>query len=164
MKRIEIGARSETRMDRRWFLETIALGGCAAALVGIPLASSFVAPSLRRNNGSWVDLGAATDLPADGFTLRRYELVEKDGWLVLPRRGFVWVRPEPRGGVRVLSATCTHLGCNVVWRPETRCFECPCHAGRFDDQGRPISGPPKAPLRVLPHKVDDGTLWVHLTA
>jgi menaquinol-cytochrome c reductase iron-sulfur subunit len=163
MRRIEIGARDGPNMDRRWFLETMALGCGAAALAGIPLVTSFVAPSLRRSNGAWVDLGTLSDLPTGGFTSREYELVAKDGWLVLPRRGFVWARPEPNGGVRVMSATCTHSGCNVVWRPATRCFECPCHAGRFDDAGRPVAGPPKEALRVLPHKIEDGRLWVHLT-
>jgi menaquinol-cytochrome c reductase iron-sulfur subunit len=163
MSQFEIGARSRLDIDRRRFLETIALGSCAAAVAGIPLVTSFVAPSLRRSNDVWVDLGSVSDLPTGGFTARRYELVAKDGWLVSPRKGVVWARPETNRGVRVVSATCTHLGCNVVWRPATRCFDCPCHAGRFDDEGRPVSGPPKEPLRVLPHKVEDGKLWVRLT-
>jgi Rieske Fe-S protein len=95
--------------------------------------------------------------------LLTFDFMAKDGWLMLPQRGFLWARPEPQGQVRVFSSTCTHLSCNVIWRRQTGCFECPCHAGRFDSQGRPVSGPPKKPLRVLPHKVEDGTLLVRLT-
>ena len=42
-------------------------------------------------------------------------------------------------------------------------FECPCHTGRFDPEGQPVSGPPKKPLFLLPHKVEEGKLMVQIT-
>jgi len=92
-----------------------------------------------------------------------YEFMIKDGWLVLPQRGFVWADTGSTGKTRVFSSTCTHLACNVIWRKETRTFECPCHSGRFDAEGKPISGPPTKPLSVLEHKLEDGNLLVYLS-
>lgn len=44
------------------------------------------------------------------------------------------------------SLVCTHLGCIVKWEPAKRDFHCPCHAGKFDENGQPIAGPPPKPL------------------
>ena len=51
-----------------------------------------------------------------------YEFMVKDGWLVLPQRGFVWAKTEDGGKLRVFSSTCTHLACNVIWREEEEVF------------------------------------------
>jgi Rieske Fe-S protein len=161
---IAAAAAAKVEVDRRTFIKTVALAGGAAVLTGVPLVSSVVTPSLHADASRWVDLGRAADLAPDDFTMLSFEFTVKDGWLVLPRRGFVWARPEPQGHVRVFSSTCTHLACNVVWRRQANCFECPCHSGRFDALGNPVSGPPKKPLHVLPHKVEDGNLLVHVTA
>ena len=53
-----------------------------------------------------------------------------------------------RGGeVIARSLWCTHLGCEVVWNGATESYDCPCHDGRFDAEGRVLGGPPGAPLR-----------------
>jgi Rieske Fe-S protein len=44
------------------------------------------------------------------------------------------------------SATCTHLGCIVQYRPDLAHIWCACHNGHYDLNGRNISGPPPAPL------------------
>ena len=163
MRRIPITPSVKTDVDRRKFIKTIALAGGAVAVAGVPLVSSVVIPSLRRDAGRWVDLGPVADLAPDDFTMLAFEFTAKDGWLTLPQRGFVWARPEGQGEIRVFASTCTHLACNVVWRREANCFECPCHSGRFDVSGNPVSGPPKQPLHVLPSKVEDGNLRVHIT-
>ncbi len=53
------------------------------------------------------------------------------------------------GTYRALSATCTHLGCTVQYRPDLREIWCPCHNGIYDLDGRNISGPPPRPLTVF---------------
>jgi Rieske Fe-S protein len=92
-----------------------------------------------------------------------YEFMVKDGWLVLPQRGFVWAKNEADGKIKVFSSTCTHLACNVIWQEGAKIFECPCHSGRFDADGQPIAGPPTKPLIVLEHKIEDDNLMVYLT-
>jgi cytochrome b6-f complex iron-sulfur subunit len=44
----------------------------------------------------------------------------------------------------VISAICTHLGCNVQWKGTE--FDCPCHGSRFNPDGTVIGGPAPAPL------------------
>ncbi|MBC8391417.1 MAG: ubiquinol-cytochrome c reductase iron-sulfur subunit [Deltaproteobacteria bacterium] len=149
--------------DRRAFIKTAALTGCAAFLTGIPLAAYVITPVLKKSTGKWIDLGAVEDLEPDNFTMLSYEFMVKDGWLVLPQRGLVWAKPEEGGQIKVFSSTCTHLACNVIWREESGVFECPCHSGRFNAEGQPIAGPPARPLSVLDHKIEDGSLMVYLT-
>jgi Rieske Fe-S protein len=148
---------------RRDFIVTLALAGGAVLLTGVPLGIYAVVPAIGKGADRWIDLGSIEDLPEDGFAMRSYEFLVKDGWMVLPQRGFVWARRSSDRGVRVFASTCTHLACNVIWRPETGTFECPCHSGRFDADGRPIAGPPTRNLSVLPHKVEENTLKVHMS-
>ncbi|HHE08152.1 MAG TPA: (2Fe-2S)-binding protein, partial [Chlorobaculum parvum] len=60
--------------------------------------------------------------------------------LLVARRGAEWV---------ALDGRCTHMGCPVGPEAGTDGLYCPCHAGRFDAEGVPFSGPPKAPLARL---------------
>lgn len=62
------------------------------------------------------------------------------------------------GAWQALDARCTHMGCTV--RPDAGGFLCPCHAGRFDASGRPVSGPPGAPLAPLAVRDEGGELVV----
>jgi Rieske Fe-S protein len=38
-------------------------------------------------------------------------------------------------------------------------FECPCHEGLFNLEGRPIAGPPDRPLARIEVEVRDGMVW-----
>jgi len=53
------------------------------------------------------------------------------------------------GALTARSLLCTHQGCEVFWVEVQRAYLCPCHEGRFDDDGRVASGPPPAPLATL---------------
>ena len=149
--------------DRRAFMKTATLCGGAAILTGIPLATYFIAPAIKKGTGKWFDFGAVEDLKPGDFEMMSYEFMVKDGWLVLPQRGFVWAKNEIDGTIKVFSSTCTHLACNVIWQEDTKTFECPCHSGRFDADGQPIAGPPTKPLIVLENKIEDDNLMVYLT-
>jgi Rieske Fe-S protein len=63
-------------------------------------------------------------------------------------------------GPTVFSAVCSHLGCLVSYQKEKREFVCPCHGGRYDLTGKNIAGPPPAPLKRLPVKMQDGIMLV----
>jgi cytochrome b6-f complex iron-sulfur subunit len=51
------------------------------------------------------------------------------------------------------SLLCSHFGCRVQWRADLERYDCPCHGGVFDREGRPVAGPPTRPLRALPLEV-----------
>jgi cytochrome b6-f complex iron-sulfur subunit len=48
--------------------------------------------------------------------------------------------------VRAFSATCTHLDCTVQFRKDFGMIWCACHNGKYDLNGRNVSGPPPRPL------------------
>jgi len=151
------------RSGRRAFIKTTILGSGAAVLTGFPLISYFIAPALKKAAGKWVDFGALEDLTPGSIEMLTYEFMVKDGWLVLPQRGFVWAKTSKDHHIKVFSSTCTHLACNVIWQEEVNQFICPCHSGRFDSNGNPLAGPPTRPLSTLVHKIEDDNLSVYLT-
>lgn len=57
---------------------------------------------------------------------------------------------------RAFDLRCTHQGCPVAPLVDENDagnltgFACPCHGGRFDKDGVPVSGPPKRPLGSVP--------------
>jgi Rieske Fe-S protein len=50
------------------------------------------------------------------------------------------------GDLRAFSATCTHLDCTVQFRKDFGLIWCACHNGKYDLNGRNVSGPPPRPL------------------
>lgn len=48
--------------------------------------------------------------------------------------------------LRALSAVCTHEGCTVQYLEGDDIIWCACHNGRYDLDGRVLSGPPPRPL------------------
>ena len=63
-------------------------------------------------------------------------------------------------GVIARNLSCTHFGCPVAWREESRSYQCPCHDGRYDEEGRPVAGPPTQPLKRVPATVVGDTIRV----
>ncbi|NIR16805.1 MAG: twin-arginine translocation signal domain-containing protein, partial [Desulfobacterales bacterium] len=92
--------------SRRTFIKTAALTGVAALVTGVPLASYVIAPSLNKGTGKWIDFGPVEDLNPGSMEMLSYEFMVKDGWLVLPQRGFVWAKTEAGGNLRIFSSTC----------------------------------------------------------
>ncbi|RJF96632.1 FAD-dependent oxidoreductase [Noviherbaspirillum cavernae] len=52
------------------------------------------------------------------------------------------------GGLHVLSAACTHLGCVVAWNSAEQSWDCPCHGSRFSVEGEVLHGPAMASLEM----------------
>ena len=71
---------------------------------------------------------------------------------------------EQNDAIRAFTATCTHLGCTVSYRPQVPDFFCKCHQGRYDVNGVNVPGTrPQAPLTELT-VIDKGTeLEIQLT-
>ena len=68
---------------------------------------------------------------------------------------------DPTGKGRALDAKCTHEGCIVQYVPREAIVWCACHNGRYDLNGRVISGPPPRPLPSFEVERDkDGNILV----
>jgi Rieske Fe-S protein len=70
----------------------------------------------------------------------------------------ILIRPD---GATLLafSQKCTHLGCVVYWSEADQHFECPCHEGRFDLEGRAVAGPPERPLGRIDVELRKDMVW-----
>jgi Rieske Fe-S protein len=75
-----------------------------------------------------------------------------------PQDPAILVRPD-EGTVLAFSQKCTHLGCVVFWSMAEQHFECPCHEGMFNLDGRPVAGPPDRPLTRIDLELRDGIVW-----
>jgi Rieske Fe-S protein len=62
------------------------------------------------------------------------------------------------GQARALLLSCTHFGCPVEWREADGRYQCPCHDGRYADDGRVLQGPPPRPLRRIPVRIEGDEL------
>ena len=65
------------------------------------------------------------------------------------------------GGVlKAFNAVCTHLNCTVQYSAKTYNIWCACHNGKFDLNGKVISGPPPKPLEEYKVTVEGGNIVV----
>ncbi|HET7674077.1 MAG TPA: Rieske 2Fe-2S domain-containing protein, partial [Gammaproteobacteria bacterium] len=74
------------------------------------------------------------------------------GAIVQDRGGKLAAWRDENGKLTLLSASCTHLHCDVQWNAAEKTWDCPCHGSRFSVHGDVIEGPALAPL--APHKVE----------
>ncbi len=73
--------------------------------------------------------------------------------------------------IRAFTASCTHLGCIVSYRPQLQIghdlqpgFYCKCHGGKYNVDGVNIPGtPPKSPLTEITVIAEADDLTVSLT-
>lgn len=75
-----------------------------------------------------------SELPNDSFKIFRFG----DAPAIVIR--------TPEGELKAFSAICTHLDCTVQYLPGQRHIHCACHNGKYDLNGKVISGPPPRPL------------------
>lgn len=55
---------------------------------------------------------------------------------------------------------CTHLGCPVLFKKESKQLHCPCHEGYFNaEDGKVIAGPPPRPLPRVELERKGDELW-----
>lgn len=53
------------------------------------------------------------------------------------------------GKITALSPVCTHAGCIVSFNAVEKSWDCPCHGGRFDIDGKVLTGPPRQNLKQV---------------
>jgi Rieske Fe-S protein len=125
--------------SRRRAIEIFLGGGILASLASFlyPVMRYFVPPPVVDLGGDEVVAAKVGDLKPNSGEIFRFG--SRPGLLIL----------ENDGTYRALSATCTHLGCTVQYRPDLREIWCPCHNGIYNLNGANISGPPPRPLTVF---------------
>lgn len=136
--------------ERRRVLKGLIVGGVAMFVTPFAYAVdkylSFTGSALNGASGS----------------LTRRELEETNSKVLEISGEPVIVVQEPEG-VRAFTATCTHMGCVVRYRPDHSDFYCRCHQGRFDSNGINVPGTkPPSPLTelVVRSKGDDVTVFL----
>ncbi len=106
-------------------------------------------------------------LPQTGPTgptrLTRDEAAKLDEkkFVIVPVSGQRVIVFQSQDQLFAFSAKCTHEGCTVTFQPSQSVIWCPCHDGRFDLNGRVLSGPPPQPLpKYIAQRQADGGIVI----
>jgi Rieske Fe-S protein len=132
------------------------VGGGLSALLG----AFALGPPAAATTGRWVRAGSTADLKPDEPVARILSVSRVDGWYRERSRETVFLVWDGQDTIRALSATCTHLGCQVQWDGEGKKFKCPCHGGVYAADGTVVSGPPPRPLGTIEARIDPGDATV----
>jgi Rieske Fe-S protein len=140
------------KTTRRSFLDLV-LGASVVAWVG-----SIFYPVIRY----------LKPLPRAGPTgptrLTRDETVklEKDHFVIVPVSGKrVLVFQNAAQEILAVDAKCTHEGCTIQYLSSDKVIWCACHNGRFDLDGRVLSGPPPRALpKYATERLEDGGILI----
>ena len=121
--------------SRRRAIEVFLGGGLLASLASFiyPVLRFLVPPAVIDLGGDEVVAAKVAEMKPNTGKIFRFG--SRPGLLIL----------NNDGTYRALSATCTHLGCTVQYRPDLREIWCACHNGIYDLNGRNVSGPPQDP-------------------
>ena len=137
-------------IPRRRFVEVLLGSGILATAV------AFIYPVLR-----YLVPPKASDLGSDAVVAGRVgELKPNSGKIFrFGNRPGLLIR-NADGDYRAMSATCTHLSCTVQYRDDLREVWCACHNGKYNLDGRNISGPPPRPLEAFDVQVKGEEIFV----
>lgn len=137
-------------MFRRGLLAGLAtvLGGAIVAGLG-GLGALFARATSRwptRTARKWAVLCKLSDVQ-DGTPLETSFAFDRvEGWYRERIKRLVYVTKDSQGAPVVFSRTCTHLGCPVKWKAQSKTFACACHGGVFAADGSVAKAPPDRPL------------------
>lgn len=122
--------------SKRDFLKYILSGGLVALAGSVlyPLVSYLKPPKQGEVEVSSVKLGKLSEIPNDSGQIIKFG-----------SKPVILIRTAD-GNLRAFLATCTHLDCTVQYRKDLGLIWCACHNGKYDLNGRNVSGPPPRPL------------------
>ena len=75
-----------------------------------------------------------------------FELSKGEGRVVEVNGSKYGIYMDDEGEIHAVIVSCTHMGCILEWNSAERTWDCPCHASRFDPDGRVLEGPAKKAL------------------
>ncbi len=154
----------EEMLSRRGFLQVAFafLAGLGGLAVGGVATRFLIGNALELRGRNKIALAKVQDLLPNKVQRLTYSFRAKDAWREVEHSGTVFAYSEDGQTYRILSGTCTHLGCIVRWAEAENRFACPCHSGFYTREGEVISGPPPKPLKVLESVIEDGTLYIFI--
>lgn len=156
--------------DRRSYLTkaaAVVVGGVIAAVAPIAGLFTFLDPLRRKSEArGMVRVASLASLPANGEP-RKLPVLDTlvDAWNRTENVpvGSVYVQKTGENTVRVLNATCPHLGCSVGYNATSGGYFCPCHKSSFSIDGHiadPKSPSPRAMDELQAEVRADGEVWV----
>ena len=127
---------AEPVKSKRDFLKIVLGGGLVgwAATLLYPPFSYLNPPRQAEVEVTSVNVGKLAGIPKDSGTIVRFG----NKPVLLVRSG--------SDQLRAFSAICTHLDCTVQFKSDIGMIWCACHNGKYDMNGRNVSGPPPRPL------------------
>jgi Rieske Fe-S protein len=135
------------------------IGGGLSAILGALAFGSRTSASQAR----WSRAGTTSDLKPDEPVARVLSVSRVDGWYRARARETVFLVWDGDKTIRAMSATCTHLGCQVRWEAKDKKFRCPCHGGVYAADGTVLAGPPPRPLQTVEARIEsDSSVLVRL--
>src|SRR5690242_582735 len=154
--------RAERRAVTRRSILGAGLAAAAAAAVGVAAGARMQhqiqdaqypdanTPLVPPEAGAWVAVAAVDSIPVGA--VRRFTTDTIIGFLRRTDAGFT-----------ALSGVCTHMACVLAWNDRDRTYDCPCHGGRFTEDGASANVSPVSylPLPRIQTKVEDGQVWVY---
>jgi len=126
-------SKKQTRRDFLNYILGIGFFGWLAAIL-YPLVLYLKPPKAPEVDVSNLKIGKVSEM--ENNSSKMFKFGNKQGILIRTQNG----------EFKALSATCTHLDCTVQYKKDEGLIWCACHNGRYDLNGKNISGPPPAPL------------------
>ncbi len=135
---------------RRDFLGMLLGGGFFAWIISLfyPVLKYLDPPKVEEVKVSSVKIGAVEDMEKDSGKIIKFG-----------NKPVIVVR-KPEGEYIAFAGVCTHLDCIVQFRKDYEQIYCACHNGRYDLNGRNVSGPPPAPLKRFGVTIKDDQVIV----
>ena len=151
-----------SEISRRKFLKYVLLGsaGAAAAAIAVPLVGYFLSPAWKKSSTQTLPVARVDSIPVGTPTFVRFEERVQDAWFTTTETQGVWVVTKDGKTFIIFDPHCTHLNCPFYWDDTQKIFICPCHGGRFDIDGRVISGPPPRPLDRWESIINQGEIEI----
>jgi len=139
--------------SRRDFLTLLIGGGTLATLGAIvyPVVRYITPPPSGEANVTQLKLPfKRAEIEADPRKSKTFKFGRDLGIILI----------SDTGELKALAARCTHLDCTVQNRPDQGLLWCSCHNGKYDYNGRNISGPPPKPLEQFAVNVVGDDIFV----
>ena len=141
----------QVQNGKRDFLKIALLGSVSAWLISVlyPVIAYLKPPKQAEVVVKSVKAGKIADFANDTGTIIKFG-----------SKPVLLIR-NTKGEFKALSATCTHLDCTVQYRSDFGLIWCACHNGKYDLNGRNVSGPPPRPLDVYEVTFQGDDVMIH---